>query len=335
MKRQSVYFVAPRRVELRIEDLPEPATGEARLKAICSAISTGTELMLYKGEAPAALAVDATLPALTGTLAYPLKYGYSMIGRVEGLGSGVEASWQGRLAFAFNPHETAFNARVEDLIPLPADCAEKDGAFLPAMETAVNLVLDGEPRLGERVAVLGQGLIGLLTTALLARHPLGTLVTLDRYGARRELSVSMGAQAAFDPGDVTKAKESLGERGADLVYELTGNPEALNQALDLVGEQGRVVVGSWYGERRAAINLGERFHRGRVKLISSQVSHIEPALRGRWDRQRRFEVAWTLLNEIKPSGLATGEFAFDKAAEAYELLAKDPQANLTFLLTYP
>ncbi|MEX1247747.1 MAG: zinc-binding alcohol dehydrogenase [Anaerolineales bacterium] len=335
MKRQSLYFVAARRVELRTEDLPEPGAGEVRVKAVCSAISTGTELLLYKGEAPAALAADATLPALSRTLAYPLKYGYSMVGRVEAMGLDVEKSWQGRLVFAFNPHETAFNARVNDLLPLPKNCAEQDAAFLPAMETAVNLILDGEPRLGERVVVLGQGVIGLLATGLLARHPLDALIAFDRYPLRRELSLALEAQASLDPADsVAEAQQSLGARGADLVYELSGNPEALNLAMELVGDQGRIVVGSWYGVRRAALSLGERFHRGRVKIISSQVSHIEPALRGRWDRQRRFELAWKMLAEVQPSRLVTRQLAFDKAAEAYAALDREPEKNLAILLSY-
>jgi 2-desacetyl-2-hydroxyethyl bacteriochlorophyllide A dehydrogenase len=333
MKQLSLYFVAPRQIELRTQELPDPAPGEVHVRALCSAISPGTELLLYKGEAPAALAADATLPALSGTLAYPLKYGYSMVGRAEALGAAVDPSWQGRLVFAFNPHETAFNARIEDLLPLPTSVAEQDAAFLPAMETAVNLMLDGEPRLGEHVTVLGQGLIGLLATALLARHPLETLVTFDHLAQRRAHSLELGAHVSLDGSELSKAKELLGTLGADLVYELTGNPEALNTALDLVGDHGRIVVGSWYGARRAPIDLGGRFHRGRIRLISSQVSHIEPALRGRWDRQRRFALAWRLLAEVKPSQLAR-QLPFEKAVEAYALLDEKPEQNLAFLFTY-
>ncbi len=334
MKRTSLYFVGRERVELQAEELADPAPGEVLVASVCSAISTGTELLLYKGEAPTDMA-DATLPALSGTLAYPCKYGYCMVGTVEDLGQGVDSSWRGRQVFAFNPHETAFSARIEDLLPLPTGSSQPDAAFLPAMETAVNLILDGEPRLGERVVVLGQGLIGLLTTALLARHPLQTLLTFDSYPARRALSLQFGAQAALDPqGSKVEANIHLGSAGADLVYELTGNPAALDLALELVGDHGRVVVGSWYGERRAAVNLGGRFHRGRIKLISSQVSHIEPALRGRWDRARRFEATWRWLAEILPSRLASRTLPFDQAREAYEMLAQQPDKYLTILFTY-
>jgi len=336
LKRKSLFFVAPYQVALRSEDLSAPAAGEARILSLCSAISTGTELLLYKGEAPAALAVDDTLPALGGTLAYPLKYGYSMVGRVEEIGSGVDESWLGKLVFAFNPHEDAFIARVEDLLQLPDGCNQQDAAFLPAMETAVNLILDGEPRLGERVVVLGQGLIGLLTTSLLAHHPLETLLTFDTYPARRTLATQFGAQAAFDPrSSKAEAEALLGASRADLVYELTGNPATLDLALDLVGDHGRVVVGSWYGERRASLDLGRHFHRGRIKLISSQVSSIEPALRGRWDRARRFAVAWRWLTELQPHRLISKTLPFAQAAEAHRLLAEQPDKYLTILFSYP
>ena len=335
MKRRSLYFTGRERVEVQAEELADPAAGEVRVTSLCSAISTGTEMLLYKGEAPAELPADAALPALSGTLGYPCKYGYCMVGRVEDLGADLDASWRGRLVFAFNPHETAFNARISDLQPLPASCSQQDAAFLPAMETAVNLILDGAPRLGERVVVLGQGVIGLLTTALLARHPLHTLLTFDGYPGRRALSLQFGAQLSVDPHDSKlEAGRSLGRDGADLVYELTGNPATLDLALELVGDHGRVVVGSWYGERRASANLGGRFHRGRIKLISSQVSHIEPALRGRWDRERRFAAAWHWLAEIQPGRLASRTLPFEQAGDAYQLLAEHPDKYLTILFAY-
>lgn len=324
MKRNSLYFTAPQQVELRQEDLVDPADGEAQLQTTHSAISAGTEILLYRGEAPAGMAVDTSLPALSGKLAYPLKYGYSAVGKTT----------DGQRVFAFNPHESAFNARAEDLLPLPEGVSEEDAVFLPNVETAVNLMLDGEPRLGENVVVLGQGVVGLLATAALAQHPLNTLLTMDQYPLRRQRSVELGAAHSLEPANVKQALSLLGPRRADLVYELSGHPEALDLALSLVGEHGRVVVGSWYGERRASVDLGGHFHRGRVKLISSQVSQIEPALRGRWDRARRFEVAWRLLAELKPSRLITHRFPFQQAAEAYKLLAQSPQDALGVVLEY-
>lgn len=337
MKRKSLMFTAPFKVKLREEELPDPQPGEVQVRTICSAISAGTELMLYRGDAPAEMDADISLSALGGNLSYPLKYGYSAVGEVAALGEGVGAAWNGRRVFAFNPHESSFIAKVEDLQSLPDEVEPADAAFLANVETAVNLVLDGSPRLGERVVVLGQGIVGLLLTALLRRHPLENLISFDNFSARRDFSIKFGAQQSFDSSQTQSTEEVfqlLGPRRADLVYELSGQPEALDLAINLVGEEGRIVVGSWYGNKQAPIDLGGHFHRGRIKLISSQVSHIDPALTGRWDRVRRFEQAWKWLAEIKPSQLVTHRFPLLKAADAYAQLSDKPAETLGVLLTY-
>jgi 2-desacetyl-2-hydroxyethyl bacteriochlorophyllide A dehydrogenase len=336
MKRKSLLFTAPFKVEVREVELADPQPGEVQVRTLCSAISAGTELMIYRGEAPADMDADSAIPALGGKLSYPLKYGYSAVGEVTVLGEGVRKEWRQRRVFAFNPHESAFNARFEDLQALPDDVQIDDAAFLANAETAVNLVLDGSPRLGERVVVLGQGVVGLLLTAVIARHPLENLISFDNYSARRDFSSKFGAQQSFDsskPGSPDDALAILGPRRADLVYELSGQPEALDLAMKLVGEEGRIVVGSWYGNKRAPVDLGSHFHRGRIKLISSQVSHIDPALTGRWDRARRFEQAWKWLAEIKPGQLVTHRFAITEAANAYAQMIEKPAETLGVLLT--
>ncbi len=329
MNRTSLYFTAPHTVELREEQLPAPAAGEVQVHAQASLISTGTEMLIYKGEAPADLAADSTLAALSGSLAFPLKYGYAMAGRVSALGSGVDAAWLDAKVFAFNPHETAFNARVEDLQRISDGLPVELATLLPNMETAISLIHDGEPRLGERVVVLGQGVVGLLTTALLARHTLQSLTVIEPHAVRREHALALGAHDAIAPdGDLPSARD------ADLVYELTGDPANLDLAIELAGEHGLVVVGSWYGNRRASVDLGAHFHRGRLRIISSQVSSIAPALSGRWGKPRRFDLAWRLLVELAPGGLITNQVPFAQAASAYAHLASDPASNIATLLTY-
>jgi threonine dehydrogenase-like Zn-dependent dehydrogenase len=189
--------------------------------------------------------------------------------------------------------------------------------------------------MGERVVVLGQGVVGLLLTGLLSRHPLQSLLTYEGFSKRREISKRMGAQEVLEPGDgAAPAELLLGPRRADLVYELSGNPAALDLATALAGNEGRVVVGSWYGQKRANVDLGGHFHRGRVSLVSSQVSHINPALSGRWDKPRRFQEAWKWLAALKPGQLVTHTFDIQDAAQAYDLLDKNPQDALGVLLTY-
>lgn len=335
MKRSSLYFVGAQKVELREEELTAPGPGQVQVRSLVSAISAGTELLIYKGEAPQELAADTEIAALSGSLAFPLKYGYSMVGEVSEVGEGVGTEWKGRRVFAFNPHETAFNANIENILPLPDGIEIEDAVLLANVETAVSLVMDGAPRLGEKVVVLGQGVVGLLTMALLARHPLEVLITVDNIKLRRDYSRRLGANESLDPEEIVDQAGSLfGKDGADLVYELTGNPGALNLGLELVGEHGRIVVGSWYGTRTAPFNLGGKFHRGRVKIISSQVSQIEPALRGRWDKARRFALAWKWLREVRPGQLVTHRFRFAEAQKAYQLLVDQPEKALGVLLQY-
>src|SRR6185369_16414108 len=135
-----------------------------------------------------------------------------------------------------------------------------------------------------------------------------------------------------DPEEIRRA---LGTRGADLVYELSGNPEALDAAVAAAGHEARVVVGSWYGGKRAAIDLGGRFHRRRLRLVSSQVSHIDARLSARWDRARRFAAAWRALGDIDTAPLVNHRFPLEHAQEAYELLDRHPDSALQVLLTHP
>jgi threonine dehydrogenase-like Zn-dependent dehydrogenase len=209
------------------------------------------------------------------------------------------------------------------------------------METATTLVMDGRPQLGEQVAVFGQGVVGLLLTGLLARLPLASLVTLDLHASRRDLSLTWGAHRSLDP-TVPGALEDLlhnlsgpgSYRGADLSFEVSGDPGALDQAIAATGFNGRVVIGSWYGLKRADLNLGGYFHRSRMRLISSQVSTLNPELSGRWSKFRRYHLAWKMLEEIDPTPLITHRFPLTQAAQAYKLLDHNPAEALQVILTY-
>jgi len=330
--RSSLLFVAPRRLEVCVEDLPVPGPGQVVVQAVLSAISSGTERLVYTGQFPEDLAADETIAALSGSLHYPLKYGYSMIGVVTAVGSNVSPEWLGRRVFAFNPHESAFIADLEYLLPAPAGVSDEDAVFLPNMETAVNLVMDGRPLLGECVAVLGQGIVGLLTIALLARFPLETLAAFEGLSLRRDAAQQAGAALCSDPA--AELQPGL-PAGFDLCYELSGSPAALNLAIQLTGFEGRIVIGSWYGRKQAPLDLGGRFHRSRIRLISSQVSTIASELSGRWTKARRFELAWQMLAAVRPSQWITHRFPLAEAAQAYRLLDERPGEAIQVVLTYP
>ena len=326
MKRQSLWFEGAGRVSLREETLEQPDRGEILLESIVSAISPGTEMLVYKGQLEQGAAVDTTLQGYRRGLSYPLRYGYASVGRIVKAGDGVDPNLVGRLAFAFMPHASASCVPADLAIIVPDGIAPEEAAFLASAETAVNLVQDGAPLLGERVLVCGQGIVGLLTAALLAEFPLETLVTCDPYARRRAASSALGATASLDPGapDFQTQVRALMNGGADLSYELSGAPAALDQAIGLTAFSGRVVIGSWYGKKRASLDLGGDFHRSRLRLISSQVSSIAPELSGRWDKPRRFAVAWNALRRIRPEKWITHRFPLVAAADAYRLLDEAP-----------
>ncbi len=335
-----LFFIEPYRVEIREGVVPQPDRDEVLVQTVVSGVSAGTELLFYRGQVPTGTAVDTTIPALSGTNTYPLQYGYAAVGQVISLGANVEANWLGKLVFAFQPHASHFVAHPNELTVLPDEMSAETAVFLPNMETAVSFLMDGQPMIGERVAVLGQGVVGLLTTALLSNMPLNSLVTLDRFSLRREWSKKLGADAVFDPAetDVVESVRGYAKKrpyfGTDLTFELSGNPAALEQAINITGFSGRVLVGSWYGDKRAAIDLGGHFHRNHIKLISSQVSQIAPQWNGRFDKKRRLEVALQMLASIQPERLITQCLPLSQAAKAYNQLDQAPQNNLQIIFKY-
>jgi 2-desacetyl-2-hydroxyethyl bacteriochlorophyllide A dehydrogenase len=341
MEGPALQFKEPYRIEVRQEPISLPGRNQVLVKTILSAISPGTELLVYRGQWPDDLPVDATIPALAGKFSYPLKYGYAVVGRVVEIGTDVDSTWLERRVFAFTPHQAYFLTTPDQLLPLPASIPSEEAGFLPSMETAVSFVMDGKPVIGELVGVFGQGVIGLLTTALLARIPLSHLVTLDKYSLRREKSLEFGANESLDPSDPdtpTRLRDVLNvgdsDDGLDLAYELSGNPEALDTAIAATGFSGRVVIGSWYGTKKATVDLGGRFHRGRIQILSSQVSRLAPEFTGRWTKPRRLQLALRMLSEIRPSSLITHRFHISRAPEAYALLHEHPGDALQVIFTY-
>lgn len=341
MKRISLYFIAPYNVSVREEPMPLPAPDQVLVKTIVSAITPDAEMLVYRGQTPTDLLVDEMMANLRGVFSFPLKYGYATVGRVIAIGVDVNPSWHGRIVFAFNPHETHFLASPNDLLPVPDTLSPEVAVFLPHMEMAVSLLMDGQPMIGEQVALFGQGVVGLLTTKLLAQLPLASLITLDRYSLRREWSLKQGAHSSIDPiqtNSLSSLRNLLQEErlyaGADLTYELSGNPEELDQAIEATGFNGRILIGSWYGQKRADLNLGGYFHRSHMSLISSHVNQIAPRWLGRWNKERRLQIVWSTLAEHTPATLITHRFPITRAKQAYQLLDWTPGDTIQVIFTY-
>lgn len=338
----TLYFEAPYQVAHRQEAIPTPASNQLLIQTLFSAISAGTEMLVYRGQLPRGIAVDETISSLAGSFDYPLKYGYALVGRVIEVGAALDQEWwQDRLVFAFHPHQSHFIATPDDVLPLPAELEPEDALFLPNMETAVSFFMDGQPTIGEQVLIFGQGIVGLLTTRLLSSLPLAHLITLDPYPYRRQQALSWGADAAFDPisshhlaGLRTALERHSPDARADLTYELSGNPHALAQAIELTGFGGRLVVGSWYGQKEVSLPLGGHFHRSHMQIISSQVSHLAPKWHARWTKARRLQVVWEMLAKHQPHALISHRIPFSQAADAYHLLEQQPADVLQVIFTY-
>ena len=334
-----LVFTGPRSVAVRERPVRSLAADELRVETICSGVSAGTELLVYRDQVPTEMSVDATLPAFDGDrFDYPLSYGYAAVGRVTEAGAAVDDDWLGRRVFGFHPHAETFCATPESVVRLPSELSTAAAAMLPTVETATTLVLDTAPRLGERVAVFGAGVVGLTTVALLASFPLAELAVVEPQPERRERAAALGADTTLTPseaatlGDRRRADE---EPGVDAAVEISGNPAALDDAVAAVGYDGRVTVGSWYGEKRADLDLGGEYHRSRIAIESSQVSTVDPSLRGRWSRDRRLQTAVDRAGSLPLSEFVTHRVPFAEASRAYELL-DDPGGDrpLQVLLEY-
>lgn len=325
---KTLFFTAPRQVEVRESNLPLLKEDEVLVETVCSAISAGTEMLVYRDQFPQ---LKDSHDAVSSELKYPLAYGYACVGKVREIGKVVGKEWQDRLVFSFQPHTSHFVSKPENLFPIPNSLKPENACFLPNMETAVNLVQDGAPILGEHVLVLGQGIVGLLTASLLHEFPLENLTVVDaielRRKAMKEIEGQMSKVNKLSPSDLQSSS-------FDLVFELTGSPSALNTAIEHTSFSGRIVIGSWYGQKRAEIDLGGSFHRSRIQLISSQVSSISPTLSGRWDKSRRFEVAWQALERIQPQKWITHRFPLKDAAKAYQLLDENSHETIQVIFEH-
>lgn len=328
VKQKVVQFSAPCTVKIHEQSCPAPSQDEVQVTTRISAISAGTEMLAYRGQIPAGMAMDASIPELAQTVRYPLTYGYCTVGYVSACGARTDTEWLGKRVFGFHPHATRYNTRPEDLIPLPPALADEDALFLPNMETAVGLALDGRPLIGESVLVVGQGVVGLLLSSTLSLCPLLQVDIIDLSSKRLQRGKGRGINDGYiDP--------ALIETKYDLSYEVSGNPDGLRTAIAHTGTSGRVIIGSWYGSKEATLDLGGAFHRSKITLYSSQVSELDPALSGRWTKKRRMDLAVEMLSAIEPRQFITHEFDFEKAADAYALIDAGSPELVQVILRHP
>lgn len=295
---QALWHVSPGLAQLRDAAVTSPGPDEALVKTLWSAISRGTERLISQGRVPASEYERMRAPLQEGAFPFPVKYGYCAVGTVEA----GPADWIGRRVFALHPHQSRFVAPLPLLTPLPDGLDPRRAVLAANMETALNALWDSGAGPGDRIAVIGGGLVGLLVSFLCARLPGAEVHLIDVDESRRSLTQALGAQ--FSRPDTTSCAD------CDVVFHTSATASGLETAIELAGLEARVVELSWYGAGAIAAPLGGGFHSKRLQIVSSQVGQVSPSRRPRWTHGRRMAKALELLDDARLDQLITHEFAF-------------------------
>ncbi len=294
---RALWYVAPGRVDLWEESVAPLGPGEARVRTTFSGVSRGTERLVLAGRVPASEHARMRAPAQQGAFPFPVKYGYAAVGTVE---DGPD-ELAGRTVFALVPHVDVFTAAAAALVPVPGDIPPRRAVLAANMETALNAVWDGGVGPGDRVVVVGAGLVGCLVASLVARIA-GTEVTIvDIVPERAAVAAALGCRFAVPD-------EAPG--GCDVVFHASASAPGLATAIAAAGPEAAIVEMSWYGEGMISAPLGGAFHSQRLRLVGSQVGSVSPSRRPRWSHRRRLEKALDLLDDPRLDALLDTEIAF-------------------------
>jgi hypothetical protein len=306
---QALWYVGPGHAEIRAEKLAPLGPDEVRVRALFGALSRGTEALVLGGRVPASEFKRMRAPFMGGDFPFPVKYGYSTVGRVEA-GSGNLVN---RNVFVLHPHQSLFNVPSSAVVTLPDSVPPARAVLAANMETALNAVWDAAPGPAGRIAVVGAGVVGVLT-AYLCRQLAGAAVTLvDINPARAELAGKLG---------VSFAAPAAAPADCGLVIHASGTASGLATALSLAAFEATVLELSWYGDAQVPVPLGGAFHSRRLRLVSSQVGHVAPSHRADWTHHRRLTEAVALLADARLDALLAPTLAFrDLPARLPDILA--------------
>jgi threonine dehydrogenase-like Zn-dependent dehydrogenase len=321
---RAFWLVEPGRAEIRPVSLPAPGPGQVLVRTLHSGVSRGTESIVFRGGVPADQHVVMRAPYQEGDFPGPVKYGYLTVGVVEQGPSGL----LGRTVFALHPHQTAFVVPEDAVVVVPEDVPARRAVLAGTVETAVNALWDAAPRVGDRVAVVGAGMVGCCVARLLTRIP-GTDVTLvDVDPTRAQVADSLGLGFA-QPAGLRQAPADH-----DLVVHTSATGAGLQLSLDLLAAEGTVLDLSWYGDSRVELSLGGSFHSSRLQIRASQVGSVAAARRSRYTHLQRLGLAVDLLRDAAFDALLTGESAFEALPEVMPRLADGSLPAICHTITY-
>ena len=319
---RAFWLATPGYGEIRAESLPEPGPGQLQVRTLYSAISRGTESLVFRGEVPPSQYRAMRAPFQQGDFPAPVKYGYCNVGVVE---AGAE-EWRGRVVFCLYPHQDRYIVPVTAVTTLPEGIPPGRAVLAANLETALNVLWDAAPRLGDRITVIGAGTVGCLIAWLAGCLPGCRLQLLD---------VDAGKAATADRLGVRFALPERAEAEQDVVIHASGAPAGLALALGLAGFEATVIEASWFGAQSVSLPLGEDFHARRLSVRSSQVGVIAPAQRGRWDHRRRMETVMALLDDPVLDALISGESPFAELPRVMAELSRRPRGILCHRIVYP
>jgi NADPH:quinone reductase-like Zn-dependent oxidoreductase len=318
---RAFWVAAPGRGEIRAERLRAPASGELVIQARASAISRGTETLVFRGEVPQSEWQRMRCPFQEGGFPAPVKYGYAVAGVVED----GPAEFCGRRVFCLHPHQDRFIVPQDAVVAIPDEVPDRRAALAANVETAINGLWDGVPGPGDRIAVVGAGVVGALVAALAARLPGAEVELIDIDPSRAELAHALGCGFAAP-------HQARGE--VDLVIHASGAPDGLAAALAIAGFEATVIEMSWYGTRVVPLALGGAFHSRRLVLRSSQVGSVPPSRRARWSHRRRLTLALSLLRDPVFDLLLSSDSDFLALPELMPRLAASSAGGLCHTVRY-
>jgi threonine dehydrogenase-like Zn-dependent dehydrogenase len=298
---EALWYSAPGQADIRQEALAPPGADEVRVRALFGAVSRGTEALVLAGRVPVSEFERMRAPFMAGNFPFPVKYGYATVGRIE---SGAEALL-GHTVFTLHPHQNFFNIPANAAMVLPDNLPPQRAVLSANMETALNAVWDAAPGPGDRIAIVGAGVVGSLVAYLCGRLPGAEVTLVDINPARAELAQALG---------VGFARPETANGDCDLVVHASGNMAGLGTALRLAGNEATVLEMSWYGDAQVTAPLGGAFHSRRLRLISSQVGQIAPSHRPRWSHRRRLAAALNLLTDARLDALLAPPVLFQDLA---------------------
>ena len=318
---RAFWVRSPGQGEIRSMVLPVPGPDEVLVRTLCSGISRGTETLVFRGEVPDSQYATMRAPFQEGDFPGPVKYGYLSVGVVE-LGS---SALLGRTVFCLYPHQTAYVVPAEAVVVVPHSVPPERAVLAGTVETAVNALWDAPPLVGDRVSVVGAGMVGCCLAAVLARFPGVAVELIDVDPDRAAVAAKLG---------VDFASPDLASQARDLVYHTSATGAGLATAMGLLAKEGAVIELSWYGDREVSLALGGSFHSGRLSIRASQVGTIAPARRGSRSHADRLALALDLLRDDRFDALVSGESSFDQLPEVLAGLAAGTRPALLHLINY-